>query len=82
VHWADAIDEFRDRLERQLSPTIRRRLKREFADAFARARRRVQRKMARYGETRAAAALPEDCLYTIDQALGEWLPPDGAPHPD
>jgi Domain of unknown function DUF29 len=82
VHWADEIDEFRDRLERKLSPTIRRRLKREFADAFARARRRVQRKMARYGETRAAAALPEDCPYTLDQALGEWLPPHGALHPD
>ena len=47
VHWADEIDEFRDRLERKLSPTIRRRLQREFADACARARRRVQRKMAR-----------------------------------
>jgi hypothetical protein len=82
VHWADEIDEFRDRLERKLSPTIRRRLKREFADVFARARRRVQRKMARYGETRAAAALPEDCPYTLDQVLGDWLPRDGALHPD
>jgi hypothetical protein len=81
-HWADEIDEFRDRLERKLSPTIRRRLKREFADVFARARRRVQRKMARYGETRAAAALPEDCPYTLDQVLGDWLPRDGALHPD
>jgi Domain of unknown function DUF29 len=78
IHWADEIDEFRDRLERKLSPTIRRRLKREFADACARARRRVQRKMARYGETRAAAALPEDCPYTLDQVLGDWLPRDGA----
>jgi Domain of unknown function DUF29 len=82
VHWADEIDEFRDRLERKLSPTIRRRLKREFADVFARARRRVQRKMARYGETRAATALPEDCPYTLDQVLGDWLPRDGALHPD
>jgi transposase InsO family protein len=82
VRWADEIDEFRDRLERKLSPTIRRRLKRAFADVFARARRRVQRKMARHGETRAAAALPEDCPYTHDQVLGDWLPRDGPRHPD
>jgi hypothetical protein len=82
VHWADEIDEFRDRLERKLSPTICRRLKREFADAFAHARRRMQRKMARYGETRAAAALPEDCPYTLDEVVGDWLPPQALPHPD
>jgi hypothetical protein len=80
LHWADEIDGFRDQLERRLSAAIRRRLKREFADAFARARRRVQRKMARYGETRTAAALPADCPYTLDQVLGDWLPHDGALH--
>jgi hypothetical protein len=77
LHWSDEIDEFRDQLDRKLSPTIRRRLKREFDEAFARARRRVQRKMVRYGETRVAADLPARCPYTLEQVLGEWLPEDG-----
>jgi hypothetical protein len=81
LHWADEIDEFREQLDRKLSPTIRRRLKREFEEAFARARRRLQRKMVRYGETQAATTLPADCPYTLDQVLGDWLARDGALHP-
>jgi hypothetical protein len=81
LHWQDEIDEFRDQLERRLSPTIRRRLKREFEEAFARGRRRVQRKMARYGEPDAAAALPVECPYTIEQVLADWLPGEGASAP-
>jgi hypothetical protein len=61
-----------------VSPTIRRRLKREFDEAFARARRRVQRELARYGEAQAAAALPVGGPYTLDQVLGDWLPREGA----
>jgi hypothetical protein len=52
-------------------------LKREFEEAFARARRRVVRKMERHGEVRAAAGLPADCPYTIAQVLGDWPPYDG-----
>jgi Domain of unknown function DUF29 len=81
LHWSDEVDEFRDQVDRKLSPTIRRRLKREFAEAFARARRRVQRKLARYGETQAAAALPADCPYTVEQVLGDWLPGEGPLNP-
>ena len=78
LHWSDEIDEFRDRIERKLSPTIRRQLKREFDEAFSRARRRVQRKMERYGERQAASALPERCPYTLEQVLGDWLPDPAA----
>jgi hypothetical protein len=73
LHWADEIDDFRDAIERRLSPSIRRRLKRELANAYARACRRVRRKMERYGEM-PAAALPAQCPYMIEQVLGEWLP--------
>jgi hypothetical protein len=76
LHWADEIDEFRDQLDRKLSPAIRRRLQREFEEAFARARRREQRKMERYGETKRAAALPSECPYTLAQVIGDWLPDD------
>jgi Domain of unknown function DUF29 len=74
LHWSDEIDEFRDQLDRKLSPTIRRRLKREFDEAFARAHRRVQRKLERYREQQATAALPAECPYTVEQVLGDWLP--------
>jgi hypothetical protein len=81
LHWSDEIDTFRDQIDRKLSPTIRRQLKREFAEAFARARRRVQRKMERHGERQAAAALPADCPYTVEQVLGDWLPGDAPLNP-
>jgi hypothetical protein len=80
-HWCDEIDGFRDQIDRKLSPTTRRQLKREFQQAFARARRRVQRKMACYGETHAAANLPARCPYTLEQVLGEWLPHEGPCEP-
>jgi hypothetical protein len=74
LHWADEIDEFRDRIERKLSPTIRRQLKRSIGEVYAAARRRVQRKMERHGERQAAAALPEACPYSLEQLLGDWEP--------
>jgi Domain of unknown function DUF29 len=74
LRWADEIDGFRDQIERKLSPTIRRALKRELADVFARARWLVQRKMTRYGEPAAVASLPENCPYSLEQILGDWEP--------
>jgi hypothetical protein len=37
-------------------------------------RRLVERKMRRYGEEGAIAALPAECPYTIEQVLGDWSP--------
>ena len=78
LHWMDEIDEFRDQIERKLSPTIRRHLKRELGNLFARARRRVQRKMRRYDEEEGATVLPTECPYTLGQILGDWEPEDVA----
>jgi hypothetical protein len=77
LHWADEIDGFRDQMKRKLSPTILRHLKRDFRAVYADGRRMVERKMRRYGEERAAAALPASCPYTIEQVLGDWLPDTG-----
>jgi endonuclease YncB( thermonuclease family) len=74
LHWADEIDGFRDQIERKLSPTIRRSLKRELADVFRRARQRVQRRMVRHGEHAAVASLPENRPYSLEQILGDWEP--------
>jgi hypothetical protein len=79
LHWADEIDDFRDRIERKLQPSIRRHLKAGLEQVFARARARVERKLRRHGEERAAAALPAACPYTLDQILGPWLPDLGPP---
>jgi len=73
-HWLDEVDEFRDQITRKISPTIRRHLKRDFDGVFALARRRVQRKMRRYGEERAARSLPTESPYTVEQILGDWEP--------
>ena len=71
-HWLDEIDEFRSRLEDKLTPTIKRDLESEFDEIYTRARRNVGRKMSRHGEHEAAAALPRECPYTLDQVLREW----------
>jgi hypothetical protein len=80
-HRMDEIDEFRAQMKRKLSPTIRRQLKRELGELYAEGRRIVERKMLRYREEEAAAALPSACPYTLDQIVGGRLPgevPSGA----
>jgi Domain of unknown function DUF29 len=77
LHWADVIDGFRDQMKRKLSPTIRRHLRRNFGALYADGRRLVERRLRRYGEDRAADALPSERPYTVEQVLGDWLPAAG-----
>ena len=81
LHWADEIDQFRTRMKRKLSPTIRRHLKAALGELFGDARALVARKMERHGEGQAAAALPAACPYSLDQILGDWLPDGTAQSP-
>ena len=76
-HWMDEIDEFRTRMKRKLSPTIRRHLKRELPELYVDGRRIVARKMRRHGEVQAVASLPAECPYSMEQVLGDWLPNEG-----
>jgi Domain of unknown function DUF29 len=71
-HWLDEVDEFRSQIEDKL--TIRRDVEAELDLIYSRARRHVVRKMRRYGEEAAAAALPERCPYTLDRIVGDWEP--------
>jgi hypothetical protein len=73
-HWLDEVDEFRSQIEDKLTPSIRRDLETELDPVYSRARRNVARKMRRYGEDAAAAALPETCPYTLEQVVGDWEP--------
>jgi len=73
-HWLDEVDEFRSQIEDKLTPTIRRRVEADLDALYGRARRNAARKVGRYGELGAAAALPETCPYTLEQILGDWEP--------
>jgi hypothetical protein len=77
-HWLDEIDEFRSQVEDKLTPTIRCDVAAELDVIYSRARRNVARKMRRYGEEAAAAALPEACPFRLEQILSDWEP--GANH--
>jgi Domain of unknown function DUF29 len=70
----DEVDPFRLDIERKLSPTIRRQLRRALGEEYRKARRLVQRKMKRHGEHAAGATLPENCPYSLEQILGDWEP--------
>ena len=80
-HWLDEIDEFRSQAEDKLTPTIRRDLETDLDVIYSRARRNVARKMRRYSEEAAAAALPEACPFTLEQILAYWEPHEGPQRP-
>jgi hypothetical protein len=72
--WIDEIVNFRSEIERRLSRTLARDLKRRLPLLYAEARRNLQRKLERYGEPDTAARLPEECPYTLDQVLDDFWP--------
>jgi Domain of unknown function DUF29 len=73
--WIDEIVNFRSEVERRLSRTLERDLKRRLPLLYGEARRNLQRKLERYGEAEIAARLPEICPYALDQVLGDFWPP-------
>jgi hypothetical protein len=73
--WIDEIVNFRSEIERRLSRTLERDLKRRLPTLYGEARRNLQRKLERYGEAEIAARLPEICPYALDQVLGDFWPP-------
>jgi hypothetical protein len=72
--WIDEIVNFRSEIERRLTPTLERDLKRRLPQLYGEARRNLSRKLERYGEADIAARLPEACPYTFDQVLGDFWP--------
>jgi hypothetical protein len=73
--WIDEVVNFRSEIERRLSRTLERDLKRRLPLLYGEARRNLQRKLDRYGEAEIAARLPEICPYDLDQVLGDFWPP-------
>jgi hypothetical protein len=72
--WINEIVTLRRDIERRLTPALRRDLKRHFPRLYEEARTDLQTKLRLYGETAAAARLPERCPYALDQVLGDFWP--------
>ena len=73
--WRGSIVDARAELDDRLSPTLRRDLSAALAKLYATARKRVAIDLQDYGEQEAAASLPAECPYTIDQILeDDWYP--------
>ena len=77
-HWMDEIDEFRTRIKRKLSPTIRRHLKRELPELYV--RRSADRSAQDASSWRSAGGRLSTgrMPLLLEQVLGDWLPGDGA----
>ena len=71
----DEIVNFRSEIERRLSRTLERDLKRRLPLLYDEARRNLRRKLERYGEAGIAERLPERCPFTLGQVLGDFWPP-------
>ena len=72
--WRNTVRVQRDDLDDDLTPTLKRELLAELPGLYARARRRAAETLADQGEAGAAASLPVDCPYSLDQVTGDWLP--------
>ena len=73
--WTDEVVNFRDEIERRMTPTLRRDLDRRRPQLYAEARRNLARKLERYDEAGIIALFPEQCPWSLDQILGDFWPP-------
>ena len=76
--WMEEVLNFRSEIDDRLSATLRRDLRRQLPRLYSRARRDVHKKLELYGEIDAAARLPVQCPYMLDQILGDFWPDSGS----
>jgi hypothetical protein len=81
--WRGSIIDARAELDDKLSPTLRHDILASLGKLYATARKRVATDLQEHGEQDAAALLPAECLYTLDQILADdWYPePPGGETP-
>jgi hypothetical protein len=72
--WIGEIVNFRREIDRRLSGTLRRDLKRQLPRLYEEVRTDLPKKLAPYGEAHLADRFPERCPYTLDQVLGDFWP--------
>jgi hypothetical protein len=72
--WIGEIVSFRRDIDRRLTPTLRRDLKRHLQLRYEEARIDLIRKLMLYGEGDLVGRLPPICPYTLEQVLGDCWP--------
>lgn len=72
--WRASVREHRRRVQIDLTPRIGQILTRELRRLYAMARDDAAAGMRDHGEDAAAASLPADCPYSVDQITGDWWP--------
>ena len=73
--WMASIVDARGALEDKLSATLRLDLEVSLSNLYRRARRQAELGLREHQEDDAAASLPAECPYTLDQILAEdWYP--------
>jgi hypothetical protein len=73
--WILSVAEARRELARHLTRSLRRVLEDELPVSYRSERDLTARALRLYGEPDAAAALPADCPYTLEQILDpDWFP--------
>ena len=72
--WRASVREHRRRLRRDLTPRLRQILSAELPELYSEIRDDTAALLRDYGEDAAAAALPADCPYVLDQITGDWWP--------
>lgn len=73
--WMGSVVDARAILEDKLSATLRRDLETSLPRLYQSARKQAALSLREYRETGAAASLPEQCPYSVDQILTEdWYP--------
>lgn len=73
--WMGLIVDARATLEDKLSTTLRQDLEDSLSNMFRRARKQAELSLREHQEDAAAASLPTECPYTLQQILDEdWYP--------
>lgn len=73
--WMISVVDARGDIARRMTRTIRREVEPELAASYRRAKRKAGLGLLDHGEDEAAAALPEDCPYALDDLLNDdWWP--------
>ena len=73
--WMGSIANARAELEDKLSATLREDLAASLSTLYRRARKQAELSLREHQEDGAAASLPAECPYTLDQILAEdWYP--------
>jgi len=77
IGWASMVDRERQMVAdlMQASPSMRRFMPDVLGTAVPRAIQRAMLELARHGEHARSSRLDAPVAYTVDQILGDWLPP-------